>query len=417
VAENEDKKTSQGSAQTPEWARLDEAMRDGNSGAVVEEAEVVPDRDAPETDKAETDAPEAAPAPDTPPRAAAAPPAQRRGGGGFVGAVIGGILAAGIGYGAAYFVKPEGWPLFTENGEDATLSSLQDQIAALRSEIAELPQGGGADALAPEIAGLRDALMPELSALQERVGALSDSVTGFDAKFAEIDRRLEQIAKAEIAAADGEAASALADYESRIESLTAALDDLRAENAKLAESVDAVSSEAEAQIGAVRTQAQQVEARAAIMRVDAALANGTPFADALGGFGTTEIPEALGAVAEAGVPTLADLQRDYPEAARAALDAALEEEAAGDVTNKVSAFLRSQLGVRSLEPREGEDADAVLSRAEAALRDGDLRAALSELDALPERARENMSGWIADATARADAVEAAGALEKSLNTN
>jgi hypothetical protein len=81
----------------------------------------------------------------------------------------------------------------------------------------------------------------------------------------------------------------------------------------------------------------------------------------------------------------------------------------------VGAFLRAQLGVRSLEPREGDDADAILSRAEAALAEGRLGDALAEIETLPEGARAAMSGWAAEATARRDALAAAEALSAELN--
>nr|WP_237398888.1 mitofilin family membrane protein [Rhodovulum sulfidophilum] len=137
----------------------------------------------------------------------------------------------------------------------------------------------------------------------------------------------------------------------------------------------------------------------------------------MGQFGAIEVPEALTAVAGKGVETLPELQDSFPAAARDALETALKEQAAGGVGDKFAAFLRSQLGVRSLTPKEGDDADAVLSRAEAALREGDLRAALSELDGLDDGARAEMAGWIDAARARADAVEAAQSLEQTLNSN
>ena len=51
----------------------------------------------------------------------------------------------------------------------------------------------------------------------------------------------------------------------------------------------------------------------------------------------------------------------------------------------------------------GDDADAVLSRAGAAVAEGRIEAALTELSALPEAARDAMSDWIAGAQARVGA--------------
>ena len=82
-----------------------------------------------------------------------------------------------------------------------------------------------------------------------------------------------------------------------------------------------------------------------------------------------------------------------------ALQATAEDTAIG----RVGAFLRGQVGGRSLSPRAGDDPDAVLSRAEAALREDDLHGAVEELRALPEPARDMFEDWMQAATARAEA--------------
>ena len=118
-----------------------------------------------------------------------------------------------------------------------------------------------------------------------------------------------------------------------------------------------------------------------------------------------------------GVPTLASLQEKFPEAARVALAAARSEGVAGEESTGLGAFLRTQFDVRSTSPREGTDADAVLSRAEAAVRTGRLSDALAEISALPEVSRAAMSDWLAQAEARASAVAAADILSSTLTDN
>ena len=68
-----------------------------------------------------------------------------------------------------------------------------------------------------------------------------------------------------------------------------------------------------------------------------------------------------------------------------------------------------------MEPREGNDPDAVLSRAEAALREGRLTDALAELEALPEEGRAELSDWAGQAANRLAAVNAAQSLSETLN--
>jgi hypothetical protein len=75
------------------------------------------------------------------------------------------------------------------------------------------------------------------------------------------------------------------------------------------------------------------------------------------------------------------------------------------------------LDVRSVAPKEGNDADAVLSRAQAAINEGRLSDTLAELGALPEVARAELTEWQGLAEARADALAAAATLSTSLNDN
>jgi len=120
-------------------------------------------------------------------------------------------------------------------------------------------------------------------------------------------------------------------------------------------------------------------------------------------------------MASGGVATLAGLQNTFPDDARTALNAAIRAQAEAGQTDRFTAFLRTQLGARSLEPKDGDDADAVLSRAQAALKSGDVAGALSELESLPEAAKSEMAGWIKTARARQAAVGAAKVLAGLVN--
>jgi hypothetical protein len=113
-----------------------------------------------------------------------------------------------------------------------------------------------------------------------------------------------------------------------------------------------------------------------------------------------------------GVPSLAALRDSFPDAARKALAVSVREEAGPGAWARLTAFLRSQSGARSLTPRAGEDPDAVLSRAEANLRAGDVAGAVEELKALPEAGQAAMSEWVARAERRMQAVEAVAALRQ-----
>lgn len=360
----------------------------------------------------------AGPAPAVAPTPAGPVPALARRGAGFLGPVAGGVAAAAIGYGAALVTGPGGLSFGRgSDGPDAAiltaLRDSQDRLAAIETRLASLPT---AESLATAAArGMQDdlaALSERATAMSDQIGGLADQVTALSGQVISFDGRLTEALTSTLEMAESATAKALAASEADIAAL-------RAENAELSDSMSQATQAAEAEVGAARERAAEVEARAALVRIEAALASGDAFDMALGQLGTVEIPGPLAAVAASGVATLSELQRDFPPAARAALAAALELEAGGDgdVGDRVDAFVRSQLGIRSLEPRAGVDVDAILSRAEAALRTGDLRAALAELETLPEAARPPLSGWIDAAAARADALDAVRQLGQGLNTN
>jgi hypothetical protein len=80
-------------------------------------------------------------------------------------------------------------------------------------------------------------------------------------------------------------------------------------------------------------------------------------------------------------------------------------------------FSNGSLVRRSVVPQDGDDPDAVLSRAESAVLDGRLADALTEIEALPDSARSVMGDWISQAETRHEAVRAAQALMTALATN
>jgi hypothetical protein len=166
--------------------------------------------------------------------------------------------------------------------------------------------------------------------------------------------------------------------------------------------------------------AEAAATRAALAELSAALDAGAPFAGPLEDIATrTEgpVPDILAEHAADGIPALTALQEQFPEAARSALAVSTRAAAESGEVGPLTAFLRNQLGARSLEPREGNDPDAILSRAEAALRQGDLATALTELSALPETGQAEMAGWASLAETRRAALAAAEDLAAALNSN
>lgn len=303
-------------------------------------------------------------------------------------------------------------------------SGLEARLAALES------LAGSASQPDPGEAGPRlDALAARLAAIEARPAAdptEAPDLSDLTARLAALEARepagdegpdLEPLV-ARLAALEARPPVDLGPFERRLTTLEAALPGLVADSvarsvaqavaeASAAEraALDAAARDLDDQAGQVAAARAEAEAVAALGELGLAADSGAPAAAALDRLaGATELPGALAPFRE-GLPTLGALQAGFAPAARAALAAAPPPEQAG-AGERLLNFLRSQTGARSLAPREGDDADAVLSRAESAVRRGDLGAALAELDALPPPAAAAMAGWIARARSRLEALAA-----------
>ncbi|MFM7655780.1 MAG: COG4223 family protein [Paracoccaceae bacterium] len=304
-------------------------------------------------------------------------PNRRRGG--FAALLLGGAIAAGLGFGAAQFV-PQGWPLASTAELERKLADQANDLAQLQTRLAAL-EGQPAPDLSP--------LMDTLATLNSRVAAL------------------------EIGPADR--AEDTADLTAAVAALQADLAALQA-SGPVPANITALAAEAEARLQEAEDQANRLKAEAealnlaaerriALAALRAAVESGAPFGPELATLGP-DVPPLLSQAAETGVPSLATLQDSFAEAARAALEAALRADMGDSWTDRAMSFFRTQTGARSLTPREGSDPDAILSRAEAALAKGDLVTTLAELDSLPEVARTAMSDWRAMADQRLQALTA-----------
>ncbi len=327
--------------------------------------------------------------------------------GGFVPLLLGGAIAAALGFGAARY--PDQWPFVSAPAEDPLAATLAQQGA----QIAALQQQGKAQGEAIAALQSDDRLNVARGEISGEISQLRTQLEAMSGKIDALEGRLQTVEKLPRGSGMEAAAAAAAAYERELAQMRQMLD---AELAKInAAKDDAATLEQNA-----AEAAKAAGARAALARVLAALDTGKPFGDAL--FDLTQqadvnVPEALTAQAETGVPTLAALQADFPAAAREALDASIRAAVASGEMDRVSAFLRLQLGTRSLTPKEGADPDAILSRAEAALKAGQIEAALTELSAMPEAAQPALTNWIASATARKNALAAGEALAQLVNSN
>ncbi len=360
------------------------------------------------------------------PPASEAPPPERKGG--FIPLLLGGLVAGGIGYGVSFLTDDRA-------NVDAELTILRGEIAGLRTELEAIPVAD-TEALEAELAQLREDLaqMPqpetvvegdELAAavelLREEFAQLEDvDLTPLEARFAEVQEALEAqqqtldsaeetaLANSEQVARFSEDISQVSEQMAHFEDRLAALD---ADMADLRDLAERRVTEAEAAIDGARAQS-------GLDSVRAAMETGAPYADAvarLQGAGV-EVPEPLVASAETGIATVEELQEGFDAAARAGLRVALQDAPADSAADRLGNFFRAQVGARSTVPREGDDPDAVLSRAAAEVEAGEIEAALAEIANLSEDAQAAMGDWLSQAEARLAARNAIEDLTTAITT-
>ena len=320
----------------------------------------------------------------------------------FIPAVFGGLVAGmvGLAFGASdqlSAILPESMQRSaTAEVTAEDISALRDQIAELEAQLAQTPDAPDLSAIEAQIAqGLSD----QAEAAAAADASLSDRIDA-------LGTQLTELAQAPLEASVSD--EAIAAYEAELAAVQSALAQQRAEVEDMI--AEAAQMEAEASENARIAQAQ-----AAVTRLLAALDTSGPFSaevTELQSLGVT-VPDALSSASD-GLTSLGELQASFPELARDALAAARDVEGGSE---GLSGFLQRQLGARSVTPREGDDPDAVLSRAEAALTQGDLAQTLAELNALPDVAKAPLSDWMAAAQERQAALAAADDLAQSLARN
>ena len=333
----------------------------------------------------------------------------------FMPMLLGGVLSGAIGFGAAsyYFMNR---PSEVEQNLAKVQATQENQQAALKDVTAQV--SGLPEAVAKAQTALAD--LSEVSNSKDE--SLSAGLSDLAAKLQDIDARLTTLEKRPVAegAMTSEAAAA---YERELQTMRDLLATQRADIEKLAAEATAriegvAQQAAEAEKSAEQT-AKATAVKVAVAQLQSVLDNGGAFEATVTNLAEAgvDVPQVLKDAAKGGVPTLLDLQETYPQAARAGLAASVKATTGDGVGDKIGAFFRSQVGARSLEPREGDDPDAVLSRAEAALGKGDIAGVIALVGALPEEGQAAMAGWVKQAETRLQAVEAVRALADSLNGN
>lgn len=344
---------------------------------------------------------------DSVPPAASAPaaPPPPRSSGRFFPMLLGGVAAGAIGFGAHYLLPQEDDTRDQIAPLEAEIASLESEIADLRATIDALPEIPEMPDLAPleaEISALRDQPTPapssDLEAIESELATLRETLDAADGP--DLGPLEDQIA-----ALAAERDEALAAQGSDLDALRAALAETEAQIAALMEDMADLRDLTERRVVEAEAAVDTALAQAGLEMMRVGIETGSPYPQAVAQLNEAgvDVPDVLAVPARDGLPTLEALQEQFPSAARAALREALGDAEADSYVERLTNFFRAQVGARSIAPREGDDPDAVLSRAGAALEAGDLASALDEIADLPETAQAGLGDWLTAAQARVDA--------------
>ena len=373
------------------------------------------------------------PTPDTPDTArqyeAIDTPAQEthRGGSGgtFLAVLLGGFLAGALGYVAAYYSE---FGLFGQSQTDGPVGAISESLDTQAERLAaletRLDQTSADDPARAELEQTLSDVTAEVTMLSQQLEQMQGVASGEPVDLTPVSDRLDGL-EGQLTDLRDQAGQQAAQIEQmsqsdQLDQLSQRVEELSATVESQAQTIDQQQQAIENATQSATAEANRIAVQGAISGIRAALDTGSAYADELGALREATdatVPEGLAAPAEEGVPTLNELRESFDDPAREALTDSIGATAGNGLGDRLGAFLQAQTGARSLNEQEGDGADAILSRAQARLNEGDLQAALDEIETLPQAGQEALSDWTAQARERLAATQALSELNSSVTGN
>jgi hypothetical protein len=339
----------------------------------------------------------------------------KRGLNGIAAGIIGGVIAL-AGAGALQYAGLLGAP-----GSGASLDGINEQVAALNSDVAGLKEAGrnnDADGRIATLSSSLDQVKADVSALKSTAG---NAGAGDSAAVAALTDKVGQIeaAVSELGKAGSAAPVDLAPINEKLAGLDALVkaagEAATAQNGRLAALEQSVTQLS----GKVEAQASQPKIALAIAAsaLKAALDRGAGFSAELDTFAaiSPDAPQiaALRPYAEKGIPTRAEIASEADAAATAMIGAATPvDQNAGFLQNLMSSA-QSLVKVRPIGAVQGPGVPETVARMEVAVNQGDYAKALSEYETLPDAAKAAGAEFAAKLKARLEAESQVDALISS----
>ncbi|CAD7023161.1 membrane protein [Pseudorhizobium halotolerans] len=232
----------------------------------------------------------------------------------------------------------------------------------------------------------------DIQALRQEVEALRQAPASAPAPDPEITSRLDALETAVAQRADDSGIEErLASLEQQLQSVQSASQGTASENSARLDELQGRLDTAEAKLN--EPGAEEAAARAiAAAALKAAIDRGGAFAGELETFAAVspdpQVADQLRPYAEDGVPTHAQLVERFASAREAILDAVSTPQEDQGITSRLMSSALSVVKVRRTGDTQGDSPEAIVSRMENALQSGDLSAAATEWNALPQEAKD-----------------------------
>ena len=298
--------------------------------------------------------------------------------------------------------------------DDQALAKLDSRIVALEGSIKEMSPK--LDGLAGRVAQLETSLKTLAETASE--GGSVATAAAIAQQIAEAEQRLDAKIAAALAEGKGASASALEQMRREIAELkakfgalaeaelgTGGSPDIEPELAALTERIAKLEATLPEIVSAIDKESAGVKSAAvaiAFANLRAAVSDGRPYAAELDTISTLAPSVGdlgvLPAYAETGIPTVPALARSFDAARNNALAAPA---AGGSLVDNLLASAQSLVKIRPIDEATTSDGPAAaLARAKAALDQGDLAAAVKDVEALDDATRDAFSAWLGQARAR-----------------
>ncbi|WP_395831654.1 uroporphyrinogen-III synthase [Elstera sp.] len=351
---------------------------------------VLPPADAPKAetrqDRARADAPAALPPPAAPPKAA-----KSGSSGGMIAGLLGGVIAV-VALGGIGFATREQWVAAMVPPAPAPDRSLVLRVDALERTLAALPRPADEAALRADL----DKLTERLAAVENRPVAVPVPASDPEA-IAALRRRVEGFEQALRGTADATSLAALSERSARL-------------SEQMADYLQRVTQARSATEETTRALVKQAALAVAALRVNSAVAQGVPFADAIRLLASLGAQDAelmgsvagLDALAATGVPTGEALRARFPDLVSAVKAAELASGESG-WRQEIARFTGHLIVIRRTDVPVGDGLDARLAKLDAHLSRNEWDAALLTFEGAAADLRAAAEPFLAAIKERRDA--------------